>query len=66
MLFPIVRVAKERQMYVKELETEHKRLQTFKDEGRDEHELRQQVCDLTCALCLDHFIDCESLTDASD
>lgn len=31
-------------MYEKELETEHKRLQKLKDEGRDEHEIQQQVC----------------------
>jgi hypothetical protein len=43
---PMVRLEKERLMCVKELEIEHKRLQTMKDEGRDEHELRQQVCAL--------------------
>lgn len=40
----VKRLLKESESYAKELETQLKRIENYVAEGRDEHDIRKQVC----------------------
>ena len=40
----VKRLGKEREYNLKEIAQQEKRIQKFKDEGRDEYDIKKQVC----------------------